>query len=378
MFNKKVEIDFDKLDTLILDKNEEFFLVVNKDGIKFEFLIKRKVSSKNLIIFGSGAYNINQLKPPIFHRYSWSSEIDENVIYYNDPTLYLTDITLAWGYGTKDKHYLEIIYKILEKLMNIMSIEKRKTIIYGSSGGGFMAIMLATFLKGSVALVNNPQVDISKYYLSQIEKLFMKIYPNENVQDIFQRNRDRISVVDMFKREEYIPRIVYYQNIACDFDMKSQFYPFINSMKSLEESIFYMPIDIKLYYNKEENHNPLSKNKTINIIKNQLKINNELPQIIEIGHKNWIEFSRRQGYSLFRYEKKINKELVGNKYEIFSNKNKINILSANKIDKFGYGELYSNNKLYIAIEHRDISENDKFNEADIENYFKNNIISIHY
>ncbi|MBE6052858.1 MAG: hypothetical protein E7212_02935 [Clostridium sartagoforme] len=241
-----------------------------------------------------------------------------------------------------------------------------------------MAIMLATLLKGSVALVNNPQVDISKYYLAQIEKLFMKIYPNENIQDIFQRNRERISVVDMFKREEYIPRIVYYQNIACDFDMKSQFYPFINSMKSLEESIFYMPIDIKLYYNKEENHNPLSKNKTINIIKNQLKINNELPQIIEIGHKNWIEFSRRQGYSLFRYEKKINKELVGNKYEIFSNKNKINILSANKIDKFGYGELYSNNKLYIAIEHRDISENDKFNEADIENYFKNNIISIHY
>ncbi|MEO2582430.1 hypothetical protein [Clostridium tertium] len=282
------------------------------------------------------------------------------------------------GYGTKEKHYLEIIHKILEQLINIMSIEKKNTIIYGSSGGGFMAIMLATFLKGSIALVNNPQVDISRYYVSQIKKLFMKIYPNENIEDIFELNKERISVIDMFKREEYIPRIVYYQNIACKFDMKNQFYPFINSLKDLEERIFYTEIDIKLYYNKAEDYNPLSKNKTINIIKNQIKVNNEFQNIIEIRDENWIEFSRRNGYSLFRYEKKIHKNLIGNNYKIFCNKNRINVLPVEKIDKSGFGDLYVNNKFYVALEHKDISENSDFTKKDIENYFKNNIFTINY
>ncbi|WP_291652677.1 hypothetical protein [Clostridium sp.] len=126
MYNRKIEIDFNELNNLSLDKNEEFFLVVNRNGVKFEFLIKRRIYSNNLLIFGSGAYDINKLNPPIFHRYSWKNEFDENIIYYNDPTLYLTDITLGWGYGTKEKHYLEIIHKILEQLINIMSIEKKK------------------------------------------------------------------------------------------------------------------------------------------------------------------------------------------------------------------------------------------------------------
>ena len=56
----------------------------------------------------------------------------------------------------------------------------------------------------------------------------MNIYCNEDTDEIFKSNRERISVIEMFKREEYIPRIVFYQNIACNFDINNQFYPSLN------------------------------------------------------------------------------------------------------------------------------------------------------
>lgn len=375
---KKIEIDFDKLNEFILDEDDEFLLVVKKNDINFEFLIKRKIDSKNLIVFGSGAYDINKLKPPIFQRYSWINEFDENVIYYNDPTLYLSDITLGWGYGTKNIYYLRIIYEILNKLINIMKIQAKNTVFYGSSGGGFMSIILSTYLKGSTAIVNNPQVDITKYHTKHINKLFSKIYPNKDIDDVFKLNKERLSVVEMFKKENYVPRIVYYQNIACKFDMENQFNTFINEIKTIDEKDFYIPIDIKLYFNKEENHNPLSKNKTINIIKNQLEINNKFKNIIEIKNSNWKEFSRREGYSLFRYENKIPTALIGDEYKIFCNNKLINTLPVKKIDKPGCGEVYANNHLYISISHNDITKNEEIDSKDIERYFLKNIFVIYY
>lgn len=375
---KKIELSYGELNTFVLDKNEDIFLSVISNGVKFEFIIKRRIKSENLIIFGSGAYNINKLSPPIFQRYSWNNDFDENIIYFNDPTLYLADITLGWGYGTREIHYLNIIYKIIEKLTISMKIEKRNSIIYGSSGGGFMAIILATLLKGSTALVNNPQTDISKYHLSQIRKLFDEIYSNEDIDNIFKLNKDRINVVDFFFKEEYVPKIVYYQNMACEFDMKNQFYPFIENMKRVEEKYFFQPIDIRLYFNKEENHNPLSKNKTINIIKNQIKVNNEIKNIIEIKDDDWIEFSKRNKYSLFRYEKKIPKKLIGSNYQIFNSNRCIDVLDVKKIEKAGFGELYDNNHLYISVEHKEIKNTEIFNDNDIKNYFKNNTFIIYY
>lgn len=375
---RKVEIDFNNLNKLTLDKDEDFFLVVTSNSTKFEFIVKRKTTSENLIVFGSGAYNIKKLKPPIFQRYSWANDFDENIIYYNDPTLYLSDITLGWGYGTKNIYYLEIIYKILNKLINIMKIQRKKTIFYGSSGGGFMSIILATLLKGSTAIVNNPQVDITKYHIGHVKKLFSGIYCDQDIKDIFKLNRERLNVIDMFKRENYIPKIVYYQNIACDFDMENQFYPFINEIRTIDEESFYNLIDLKLYCNKEENHNPLSKNKTINIIKNQIAINNSFENIIEIINGNWKQFSKREGYSLFRYENKIPIHLLGTKYKIFCNDKPINVLSVNKIDKAGYGEVYANNHLYISINHKDITEKKEIDIEDINKYFLKNKFSIYY
>lgn len=55
--------------------------------------------------------------PPYFQRHSWMNEFQDSIIYYNDPTLYLGKVSLAWGQGTSDRFYLKDIAVLIEKFM---------------------------------------------------------------------------------------------------------------------------------------------------------------------------------------------------------------------------------------------------------------------
>lgn len=69
--------------------------------------------------------------------------------------------------------------------------------------------------------------------------------------------------------------------MACKNDMNNQFNPFIEEIQKLKD-IYLNNIDFKLYYNLDENHNPISKDKTITLLKKVL--NNEYE--LEKNHIN--------------------------------------------------------------------------------------------
>ncbi|MDC4240150.1 MULTISPECIES: glycosyl transferase family 2 [Clostridium] len=375
---KTIEVSFDELDNIIIDDDETKFLIVSKDNVKFEFLLRKKHTSKKLIIFGSGAYDNKKISLPVFQRYTWKDEFEENLIFFNDPTLYLGDITLAWGYGTKDHYYLETIANILKKIIKVMNIRNENIGIYGSSGGGFMAIILATFIRGSKAIVNNPQTNIGKYYEGLTKKMFSLIYPDMELQKALECYPERVNIIELFKRENYVPNITYLQNIACKFDMDNQFLPMIQGLRMINESYFYSKIDIRLYSNKAENHSPLSKAKTILLIKEVLGINTRYKNILEIKSNNWREFSKRNGYSLFRYEVKVDRNIIGKEFIIKVNDKEIKKMGVKNIDSEGYGDIYINEHLYISVAHKDISEDGNINEENIIKYFSSKTITIYY
>lgn len=60
---------------------------------------------------------IKKIKQPVFQRFTWAEEFDCNLIFYNDPTLYLGDVSLGWGYGNNDEHYLKVISEIIDILI---------------------------------------------------------------------------------------------------------------------------------------------------------------------------------------------------------------------------------------------------------------------
>ncbi|GAE09679.1 hypothetical protein [Paenibacillus sp. JCM 10914] len=212
-----------------------YILKVMCTGVKYEFLMNLKRESDKLIILGSGAYQPEKLKPPIFQRHAWMKHIPESTIFYNDPTLYNGKIRLGWGYGVKDDHYLENISKIFVKLLPVLGIPSGKVLFYGSSGGGFMSMILGGFIKGTKVIVNNPQTIVTNYYSGHVKDLMEIVHPGMTIEEICKSYNHKLSVPFFYKKIGYIPRIIYIQNVSCEHDMQNHLVPFISEMNSLDK-----------------------------------------------------------------------------------------------------------------------------------------------
>ncbi|PGS49154.1 glycosyl transferase family 2 [Bacillus sp. AFS041924] len=264
---RNIHTTYEKLNDIDIIQNTPFILIVNWDSVDYEFLVRANEASSDLLVFGSGAYEPAKMKPPIFQRHSWTEHFDSNMIYYNDPTLYLGQMSLGWGHGTDDTFYLEKIAKIIEKLMNRLSVKAEDTLFYGSSGGGFMSMVLAGFIRGAKALVNNPQTIIPNYYQSHVNLLLEAAHPNLTPEESAKKYITRLNVLEFFKEINYMPYIFYLQNTACNHDVVKHFMPFVRGLNTLKDSLTYDRLTIELYSNKEQGHNPLELDDTIHYIK---------------------------------------------------------------------------------------------------------------
>lgn len=261
---KRIDIKFNQIEEMAIITSEPFLLNVQWDEVSYEFLIRVKQKSPNVIILGSGASE-NQ-HPPIFQRYTWMEEFDDSLIFYNDPTLYLGNINLGWGQGTIERFYLKEIAIILEKLIQKLNVANENILFYGSSGGGFMSLILAGYIKESCALVNNPQTILTNWYKDAFTQVFNISYPNLSLEEINNLFAERINVIAFYNQIKYVPRIYYLQNIAAEFDMKNHLEPFVEGLQQIDENCHVNPVKIDLYFDKSSGHIPLEKNKILRYI----------------------------------------------------------------------------------------------------------------
>ena len=128
-----------------------------------------------------------------------------------------------------------------------------------------MSIMLSTLFKDSIALVNNPQTDISRYFKGFVKKLYISIYKEES-ENFNNFITERINLVEYFKSKNYMPNIIYHQNLASKHDLDNHLIPFIKELSALDESIS-KDIEMHYYLNEKQGHNPIDKDDTLEIIK---------------------------------------------------------------------------------------------------------------
>ncbi|MEG7335239.1 glycosyl transferase family 2 [Bacillus sp. 0102A] len=256
-------------ETIVFD--EKSLLIVEFKQVKFEFFLNIKSSSDTLLVLGSGAIDPKKHSLPVFHRHSWADEIACSTIFYNDPTLYLGNINIGWGQGDKEHFYLETISEIIVKISEIIKIQPEKTTFYGSSAGGYTSLFLSGMVKGSTALVNNPQTIVSNYYQSHVLKMLETSYNKRDLEDFPQHLKYRLSIPEFYKKINYIPSIIYYQNLACEHDVNRHFHPFFNQLFELTKQKPYInKIDCHFYYDEEKGHNPMGKEETLAILNKRL------------------------------------------------------------------------------------------------------------
>lgn len=226
---------------------------------------------------GSGAHVRDQknskgniIYPPFFVRWAWYSYFEESIIAYADPVMFhQDDINVTWFAGNKDHWPLEDVASIIERLAKNQGVLNDNILCFGSSGGGFSSIMLATLIKNSKALVNNPQVFTLNYYIKAVEKLLGLLdeeFGYSSREELINSIKYRLDAIELFKRENYAPFITYYVNIKSPNDINKQALPFIEQYQNIEPHntltmVFYEDSNL------EKPHNPIPTPETIEIIK---------------------------------------------------------------------------------------------------------------
>lgn len=267
---KKFILNIGELEYAEFPLDELFSLEVHHHGVKYEFLVRFASGNDNMICFGSGAYDPAKLSPPIYRRYSWQSEFKESVIFYNDPTLYLDpELRLGWGMGKNDEWYLLVIDDIIRTLANMRRIAPEDVLFFGSSGGGFTAIVLSTLCRGSSVIVNNPQIILENYYKNPFNQMLEVCFDDPNLETILPKNEHRFNILKTFEHEKNIPNMTYVVNMDSESDVKNQLLPFITGISTL--GYLDDQVEIKLYSDENGHSGVLGKKETIDMLKNHFK-----------------------------------------------------------------------------------------------------------
>ena len=110
---------------------------------------------------------------PSFSRWSWYKETDASLMSIEDPMFYtFPQCTLGWYYGTENEDYRSYCAQCVRKAADLLGIETKDIILYGSSGGGTAAVGVSKYLPGCSVVAINPQIFLEKYpYSEELEKI---------------------------------------------------------------------------------------------------------------------------------------------------------------------------------------------------------------
>lgn len=255
--------------------NHEIIKIIKED-LDIYIKLNLKPDNDKLVIFSNGAVDPSKSKPPVFMRSKWHEDFDANCLYIDDRTIHHKKLRIGWGVGTKERHFLIDYSEIAQSISKYLNIDTSNIVYLGSSAGGFMSMYLATLHKGTTAVVNNPQCYVDRYDTVNVEKLYSKIFPDYQREEIKRKFAARISITSLFRKQQYVPKIYYIQNRLCKSDMVKQYEPFCTFLDKYK--INSTNIKFILYNNKLSGHNPIAKEATVEFVNQILSNKSPLSQ----------------------------------------------------------------------------------------------------
>ena len=264
------KIDYYDLEKYKIKEDLLYILEVKKDNVKYEYLINRKKDNDKLIVFNNGAIAGGNVKVPVFQRHSWANIIKTSSVFCMDPTLYVNDLSVGWGVGKNENYYLENSSLILKTIIQKMNINLKDTVIYGTSAGGFLSIIMGIYLKGATVVADNTQLDVSNWaFISAVD--YVMEYCFDNI-GIALKYPERFNVVDAFIKHNYVPKIYLHVNLCSKLDNSMQLVPFLEKIEKMKDVTEYNNIEIILHYEEKKGHDGLSQDEAIKFLYKVLKI----------------------------------------------------------------------------------------------------------
>lgn len=118
--------------------------------------------SRTLVVSFHGALDRKLFSIPRFERLRSLTKYRVNSLYFSDPSLHIDpSLELSWFTGWKNVNVHRDIAAWIAQSAEALGSER--IVLTGSSGGGFAALMVGSYLPESVVIAYSPQVDIRLY-----------------------------------------------------------------------------------------------------------------------------------------------------------------------------------------------------------------------
>jgi len=205
------------------------FAIDLPDGHKFDCLFVRKRSTQKLFVMLSGARNW-KIRGPEFTRYTWHPTLPGSMLCITDPTIAWAGrkLALAWYVGTATNNWTASMAELVRTTCDKLALKTSDVIIYGSSGGGFGAMMLASALGDATAVVVNPQSHVLRYHVRAVNnflRIAFGVASGDDLDPAFVK--ERLSAIDAIDNAPGA-KVLYVQSRNDKFHYEHHYVPFCN------------------------------------------------------------------------------------------------------------------------------------------------------
>ena len=267
----EVTISYYELDQYEIQQDFSYVLRVIKNKVPYEYLIHRRSNNHKLIVFHNGAIAGGNVNVPVFQRHSWDKVLKTSTVFCMDPTIYLNRfLQLGWGIGKNEDYYLENSSLILKKIIEKMQIRLEDTVIYGTSAGGYLSIMMGIYLKGAKVVADNAQLDVRNWiYKDALDAVIT--FSFDNIGDAL-KYKERFCVIDAFEANDYVPKIYLHVNVCSAADNATQLVPFLEKIEKMKTVREYNDIEVLLHFSPEKGHDGISMDEAIHFLYDILEV----------------------------------------------------------------------------------------------------------
>lgn len=176
-----------------------------------------------------GAVDRTKSSLPLFQGLTSERHRGNSHAVFQDPTLDLdSDLRLGWYLGRKETNLHQHIAACIEEIRSVLGI--KHVVLAGSSGGGFTALQVGSFLADSAILALNPQTSVQAYHAPAAKRAIEASFDDTQASD------SRLSVLKRYSEIERIPKIVYVQNALDSHHVENHMKPFKRLLQSRQDA----------------------------------------------------------------------------------------------------------------------------------------------
>ena len=172
------------------------------------------------------------------------------------------------GCWKNDNYYLENSSLLLKEIIKKMGIRLTDTVIYGTSAGGYLSIIMGIYLKGAKVVADNTQLDVRNWIFKEaLDSVITFCF--DNVGSVLNY-KERFNVIDAFEKHDYVPKIYLHVNLCSVADNSTQLVPFLKNAEKMRNISEYNDIEVILHFDREKGHDGINMEDAISFLYNIL------------------------------------------------------------------------------------------------------------